>query len=180
MYEPVQTTPFSFGYKLKSRLWNLVNSTLFRWSPFFLRKYRVALVRMFGGKIDWTSSLSAKATIIAPWNLTMGYQSSLGDYAYALCHNKVVIGSKSCIGRGVCLLTGSHDINSCHFEMITDPIEIGDCVWVATNSTILKGVKISEGAVIGAESLVTDDVEPWTVVGGNPAKFIKKRVIKDA
>ena len=180
MYEPVQTTPFSFGYKLKSRLWNLVNSTLFRWSPFFLRKYRVALVRMFGGKIDWTSSLSAKATIIDPWNLTMGKQSSLGDLSYVSCRAKVVIGSKSCIGRGVFLSTGSHNIYSEHFEMITGPIEIGDCVWVATNSTILKGVKISEGAVIGAESLVIDDVEPWTVVGGNPAKFIKKRVIKDA
>lgn len=180
MYEPIQTTPFSLGYKLKSRLWNLVNGTLFRWSPFFLRKYRIALVRMFGGNIDWTASISAKATIIDPWNLTMGKQSSLGDYSYLSCRDKVIIGSKSCIGRGVYLSTGSHNIYSEHFEMITGPIEIGDCVWVATNSTVFKDVKISDGAVIGAKSLVTKNVEPWTVVGGNPAKFIKKRIIKNA
>lgn len=180
MYEPVQTTPFSFGYKLKSRLWSLVNSTLFRWSPFFMRKYRVALVRIFGGKIDWSSSLSASVTILDPWNLTMGAQSSLGDLCYVSCRNKVVIGSKSCIGRGVHLLTGSHNIYSPYFEMITSPIEIGDCVWIATHSTIFKGVKISDGAVISAESLVIKDVDPWTVVGGNPAKFIKKRIIENA
>lgn len=145
-----------------------------------MRKYRVALVKIFGGKIDWSSSLSASATIIDPWNLTMGAYSSLGDLSYVLCHDKVVIGSKSCIGRGVYLLTGSHNIYSNHFEMTTAPIEIGDCVWIATNSTIFKGIKISEGSVVGAESLVLKDVEPWTVVGGNPAKFIKKRIIENA
>jgi carbonic anhydrase/acetyltransferase-like protein (isoleucine patch superfamily) len=46
-------------------------------------------------------------------------------------------------------------------------------------SIVLPGVTIGEGAVVGAGSVVTKDVEPWTVVGGNPAKFIKKRELKN-
>ena len=50
-----------------------------------------------------------------------------------------------------------------------------DNVWVATGAVILPGVTIGEGAVVAAGAVVVKDVEPWTVVGGNPAKFIKKR-----
>ena len=54
------------------------------------------------------------------------------------------------------------------------PIHICSKVWIGTGVTILKGVTIGEGAVIGAGSVVTKDVEPWTVVGGNPAQLIKR------
>lgn len=54
------------------------------------------------------------------------------------------------------------------------PVRINDKSWLGFNSIILKGVTIGEGAVVGAGSVVTKDVEPYTVVAGNPAKFIKK------
>jgi putative colanic acid biosynthesis acetyltransferase WcaF len=60
------------------------------------------------------------------------------------------------------------------------PIVIADQVWIAADAFIGPGVQVGEGAVIGARSSVFEDVEPWTVVGGNPAKFIKKREIKGA
>jgi acetyltransferase-like isoleucine patch superfamily enzyme len=67
-----------------------------------------------------------------------------------------------------------HDVNN-HFseEGKTDAVIIHDNVWIATKATILKGVTIGEGAVIGACSLVIKDVPPYTVVGGVPAKVIK-------
>lgn len=52
---------------------------------------------------------------------------------------------------------------------------IGNDVWIARGVTILSGVKIGDGAVIGAKSVVTRDVDPYTIVGGNPANPIKKR-----
>ena len=52
---------------------------------------------------------------------------------------------------------------------------IGNDVWIGYNSTIMPGVKIGDGAIIATNSTVTKDVEPYTVVGGNPAKEIKKR-----
>jgi acetyltransferase-like isoleucine patch superfamily enzyme len=52
-------------------------------------------------------------------------------------------------------------------------ISIEDDVWIGFNSTILKGVNIGKGAIVGASSVVTKDVMPYTVVVGNPAKFVK-------
>lgn len=178
-YTPTQTTPFGIAYKLKSRLWGLTNATLFRWSLFFMRKYRVAILKLFGAKIDWSCSVDRTATIVDPWNLSMGRMSSIGEYACIRCRGKVTIGENCCIGRDVYLLSASHDISSPTFDMISAPINIEDNVWIATRSTVGKGVTIGKGAVIAAESNVVKDVEPWTVVGGNPAKPIKKRVIKE-
>ncbi|HVS95597.1 MAG TPA: acyltransferase [Puia sp.] len=56
----------------------------------------------------------------------------------------------------------------------TAPITIGDNAWIGMNSIILKGVTVGEGAIVGAGSVVTKDVEPWTVVAGNPARVVKK------
>ena len=64
------------------------------------------------------------------------------------------------------------------FDLVTKPISIKDDVWIATGAYVLPGVTIGEGAVVGAGSVVTKDVEPWSVVAGNPAKFIKKRELK--
>jgi acetyltransferase-like isoleucine patch superfamily enzyme len=58
---------------------------------------------------------------------------------------------------------------------IYSKIIIEDEVWIGANSIILKGVKIGKGAVIGAGSIVTKNVSPYTIYAGNPAKFIKKR-----
>jgi len=52
---------------------------------------------------------------------------------------------------------------------------IGNDVWIGNSATIMQGVKIGDGAIIGTNSLVTKEVEPYTIVGGNPAKVIRKR-----
>lgn len=54
-------------------------------------------------------------------------------------------------------------------------MEIGHDVWIGDSVTIMTGVKIGNGAVVATNSVVTSDVAPYTVVGGSPAKFIKKR-----
>jgi virginiamycin A acetyltransferase len=57
--------------------------------------------------------------------------------------------------------------------------EIGNDVWIGFNSTIMPGVKIGDGAIIATNSTVTKNVEPYSIVGGNPAKEIKKRFSKE-
>jgi acetyltransferase-like isoleucine patch superfamily enzyme len=61
-----------------------------------------------------------------------------------------------------------------NINILASPIIIGDRVWIGFNSIILKGVTIGEGAIVGAGSVVTKDVPPWTIVGGNPAKIIRE------
>ena len=87
----------------------------------------------------------------------------------------ITIGDNATVSQGVKLCTASHDITSKIMELTTDPIVIGSNAWVAGWSIVLPGVTIGAGAVVAAGAVVTKDVEPWTVIGGNPAKFIKKR-----
>jgi putative colanic acid biosynthesis acetyltransferase WcaF len=62
--------------------------------------------------------------------------------------------------------------------LVYEPIKIGQFAWVAAQAFVGPGVTIGEGAVVGACAVITKDVEPWTVVAGNPARYIKKREIK--
>lgn len=129
--------------------------------------------------MDWSASLHPSAVIDYPWYLRMGRKSSLGERCWVYAMADIHIGALSCIGKDVYLLTGSHDIERSTFDLITKPITIGDGCWVATAATILPGVSIGDYSVVAAGSVVTRNVEGQSVVGGNPAKFIKRREIKE-
>ena len=137
------------------------------------------MVRCFGGRIDWSASLHPTAVIDYPWHLQMGKKSSLGETCWVYAMNEIDIGELSCIGKDVYLLTGSHNIERSTFDLVTRPITIGNGCWIATASTILPGVCIGNYSVIAAGSVAAKSVDEFSVVGGNPAKFIKKRIIKE-
>lgn len=69
---------------------------------------------------------------------------------------------------------GNNLINKDWTHVVSKPIVIESKVWIGYGVSILKGVRIGEGAIVGAGSMVTKDVEPWTVVGGNPAVVLKR------
>lgn len=74
----------------------------------------------------------------------------------------------------------SHDISSPIMELTYQPIVICSQAWVAARAFVGPGMTVGEGAVGGACTVVTKDVEPWTVVAGTPVQFIKKRVLRSA
>lgn len=169
--------------KIKRSIWNITYSLLFR--PFgtkLFNPWRILLLKIFGAKIHWDSGVYSNAKIWAPWNLTLGHRSWIGPYV--VCYNQdiIEIGNDITISQYTYLCTAGHQtdmINNPHDGLLIAPIIIKDKAWLATYSYINMGVTIGEGAVVGARAAVFKDVEPWTVVGGNPAKFIKKRELKD-
>ena len=141
--------------------------------------WKRTLLRMFGAKIHPTAVVYASAKVYYPANLVMEEYACLASGVD--CYNvaPIHIGAQSTISQGSYLCTASHDITDPKNRLITKPIVIEAQAWVAADAFVGMGVTIGEGAVVGARSAVFKDVEPWTVVGGNPAKFIKKRIIKN-
>ena len=87
----------------------------------------------------------------------------------------IYIGDDVLIGHNVVLATLNHDENpEKRGNLCPSPIKIGNKVWIGSNATILPGVTIGDGAIIAAGAVVTKDVSEKTVVGGVPARLIKK------
>ena len=137
------------------------------------------LLRCFGAKIHKTAVVYSNATVYMPWNLEMDEYACLASDVDCYNVDKVKIGKHSTISQKSFLCTASHDIGKSNMPLIIAPITIKDYVWVAADAFIGMGVTVGEGAVVGTKTVVLKDVEEWTVVGGNPAKFIKKRTIKE-
>ena len=170
------------NYTLSNRacrfIWNITYSLFFR--PFSLplfKRWRLFLLRVFGAKIGAGCAVSASAEIWAPWNLKMGIYTAIGSKAIIYNPGKIILGNKVTISQYAYLCTATHDIASPLHTLYWKPIVVADRAWVAARAYVGPGVTIGEGAVVGATASTYRDVAPWTVVGGNPAKFIKKRVL---
>ena len=137
------------------------------------------LLRLFGAKIDSTAVVYSSAKVYYPPNLIMERYACLASDVN--CYNvaPIRIGANTTVSQGANLCTASHDITNSLNPLITAPIIIEDQAWIAADVFVCMGVTIGQGAVVGARAAVFKDVDPWTVVGGNPAKFIKKRILKE-
>jgi acetyltransferase-like isoleucine patch superfamily enzyme len=105
-------------------------------------------------------------------NLSLGDNVAMGQGARIVCTKAITILQNCWISEEVLIL--DTDFHSVAGQPIrTEPIVIGPYAWIASRSTILRGVTIGEGAIVAAGSLVTESVPPYTLVGGVPAKFIR-------
>lgn len=169
--------------KILRGFWNITYILFFR--PFgtrIFRRWRLFILSMWGAKVKKTSSVYASTKIWAPWNLIMDENSGIGPNTIIYNQDIIKIGKNSKISQHCYLCTAGHkinEINNAKTGLITAPIVLENNVWIATSSFIGMGVTLKEGAVVGACAAVFKDVAPWTVVGGNPAKFIKNREITE-
>ena len=169
---------YTLGNKLHRLVWNVCCSVFFR--PFGLpifNRWRNIVLIVFGARIGHGSIVHASADIWAPWNLVVGQRTCIGPHTIIYNPGVITLGNKVVISQYSYLCTATHDYESKLHSLSAKPITIHDHAWVAARAYVGPGVTIGEGAVVGATASVYKDVEPWTVVGGNPAKFIKKRVI---
>ncbi len=125
--------------------------------------------------------LEESTTVLPPLYIDYGKPVTIGKRCFIqqCCtifgRGGITIGDDVFIGPKVNLITINHDPDPDNRSATYGRrIVIEDKVWIGINSTILPGVHIGYGAIVGAGSVVTKDVEPMTVVAGNPARFIKK------
>jgi len=130
--------------------------------------------------------------LVLPYSegLVVGSNCYIGERSVIRAYKKILIGDNVLIAHNVTIIdSDSHEINyleraegfrdifiSGHVErhkIKSEQITIRDNAWLSYNVSVLKGVEIGEGAIVGAGAVVTKDVPPFTVVAGNPAKVIK-------
>lgn len=169
---------FSLKNKIARVLWNITYLFLFRpFAPEIFKKWRLLLLKVFGAEIDWSVGVYASTKIWAPWNLKMEVNSCIGPKVDCYNQGKISIGRNTIISQKCYLCASSHDITDPKHTLIIRPIVIEDQVWIAADAFVGPGVKICQGAVVGARSAVFKEVGPWAVVRGNPATFVKERKI---
>ncbi|MDA8089601.1 MAG: hypothetical protein M0Z61_05200 [Nitrospiraceae bacterium] len=161
----------------KRILWGGFARLLFRFSPRVFFGWRSVLLRIFGAKIGRHVHIYSSADIYMPWNIEVGDWASIGEHTCIYNLGKVTIGARATISHRAHLCAGTHDYGKPSLPLLKLPIDIGDQVWICTDAFVGPGVSVGNSAVVGARSVVMKDVEPWAVVAGNPAKFIKKRVM---
>lgn len=167
--------------KIKRAWWNIICALFFK--PFItkiFRKWRIAILKIFGAKIEWDAEVYSSVKIWAPWNLQMGHRSCLGPEVICYNQDKIILEDDVVVSQYSYLCTASHDINmlnTANDSLITAPIWVKEKAWIASKAFIGLGVCIGKGAVVGATASVYKNVEDYQVVGGNPAKVIKTRNI---
>lgn len=110
----------------------------------------------------------------------IGKNTTIGYHTFIFASEEISIGDDCLIAPFVYIVDSDHSINrSAKINLqknVTSPIKIGNDVWVGTGAKILKGVTIGDGAVIAAGALVKENVGPYSIVGGIPAKKISERL----
>lgn len=135
--------------------------------------------RFFGIKIGKGSTFHMWANFYEPKNIKIGEDTIIGDHAFLDGRDKLTIGSHTDIASSVMIYNSEHDLEKDDFSAIVAPVEIGDYVFIGPRVIIMPGVKIGKGAVVAGGAVVTKDVDPFTIVGGVPAKLIGERKNKN-
>lgn len=157
--------------------WGMV-TPLFRFSPRISFGWRNFLLRLFGAEFGRHVHKYKTATIYMPWNLVIGDWSSIGEHAYIYNLGTITIGSRATISHRAHLCAGTHDYTCPDLPLLKPPINVADQAWICADSFLGPGVTVGEGAIVAARAVVVRDGVSWDIVARNPAKAIKKRVLK--
>jgi acetyltransferase-like isoleucine patch superfamily enzyme len=146
---------------------------------YYIHDHVAPIARMH---IKGNPRIHATASLRCGYNIYLGKNSHINQYCcvWASENSKIIFGDDVLMGPGVKIFSSNHGMDRTDIPMNIQPIrekdiEIGNNVWIGANSVIVAGVKIGDGSVIAAGSVVTKDIPDHVIAGGIPAKIIKNR-----
>ncbi|KFX62869.1 acyltransferase [Paraburkholderia fungorum] len=173
MLEPVKKVYRFIRWRFKPAVCFYLGNHLFmNYMPYRIRHW--FLRRFCQVRIGRDSSI-AMGCFVTGYHIAIGDNTVVNRYTYLDGRVPLTIGNNVNISHYTLIQTLTHDPQNPDFVCLCKPVVIEDHVWIGARAIISPGVRVGEGAVIGAGSVVTRDVEPYTIVAGNPARFIKER-----
>lgn len=168
-------TPYPRLEVLRRWLWLAVQSTVFRWSPRPWHGFRAGLLRIFGAAIAGPVVIFPTARVAMPWKLSLAPRSMVGPHVnlYNLALIRLEYGAN--LSQFCHLCAGTHDFLRWDMPLVARPIVIGRNVWLGTDVFVGPGVTIGELCVVGARSVVVQDLPPRKICVGSPCRPIKDR-----
>ena len=127
------------------------------------------------GSVPWPVHFTSR--VLYHQRIKIGKRTAPGfnSCCYIQGRNGIIIGNNVRIGPGVGLISANHNLNDYDKWDKTEPIRIGDNVWIGMNSVVLPGVKIGSNVVIGANSVVDKDIPDNSIALGNPCRVVKRK-----
>lgn len=156
-------------------------SPILQWLPFFLGSpFRWLFLKVFARKVGRELFIAQNVSLRHCYNLTMGDFVSINQDTIIHSRGGVTIGNHVLMGQRVMINTGDHEYADTTIpireQRITyKPIRIGNDVFLGMGAIVMSGINIADGTVVAAGAVVTKDTEPYTVVGGIPARVISRR-----
>jgi putative colanic acid biosynthesis acetyltransferase WcaF len=172
-----KTTKFKMqDIGLAEKLYNRIGILLFNMFVTYIPSHliRQNFMRLFGAHIGKGTAILRGAQVFDLRYLSIGDNCSIGFRVLFDARGGITIGDNVVIASDTQFICGGHDINHPDFPSYTKPTLVEDYVWIASRSMVLP-CTIGRGAVVAAQALVTKDVAPLDVVGGNPAKPFSRR-----
>ena len=171
-------SPHSYRNYLLRMLWQCVWTCVFRLIPAPFHGVRRAILRAFGARLGVGSRVYPSAKVWAPWLLEMGDYACLGPGSDCYNVGGVKIGRYAVVSQYSHLCGATHDHTDPAFPLISKVIRIEEEAWIGAGAFVGPGVTIGPNAVVGARAVVVKDVPPSNIVAGNPARFVRYRVMK--
>ncbi|HVN04242.1 MAG TPA: WcaF family extracellular polysaccharide biosynthesis acetyltransferase [Bryobacteraceae bacterium] len=159
-------------------LWHFFGAPLLRtnWLP--VSPVKAAILRMFGARIGRGVYLKPGIKVKFPWYLTVGDYCWLGEDVWIDNLAPVTIGSHVCVSQGAYLCTGNHDWSTTNMKLFRRPIALHDGSWVGARAVVGPGTVVGAGAVVTAGSVITKNVPAGEIWAGNPARYLRDRVVR--
>ena len=169
--------PWTRGERIRRAMWLIVEALFFRLSPRFCFRWRNWLLARFGARIEEPATVRVfpSARIYFPWKLELRRHSMVGPNVVLYNLDRVTIGAGANLSRNIHVCAGSHDFNRWDMPLVTAPVHIGENVWIATDCFIGPGVTIGNLSVVGARSVVVDDLPSGKICVGHPCRPVKDR-----
>jgi acetyltransferase-like isoleucine patch superfamily enzyme len=147
---------------------------------FLVARARALIFSIFMVRVGKRTYFSRDVVILSPRNVKIGSDVTINVGCRLDGNGGLDIGDFSMFGTNVTVLTAGHKFDDVDIPMKsqgnwTKKTTIGSDVWVGNNAVIMPGVVLGDGAIVGANSVVSKDVKPFNVVAGSPAKVIKIR-----